>query len=114
MFVHTVRTNSTVLTADVGIHKNVLESGATKLVISNEEINDIMKVLKSLGNSGIFLKGNEKTITNEAKEEKDNFVIILLCTFGVRYLFTLGVHYLEKEQLELVIELTKGVKEQLD
>ena len=77
-------------------------------------MNDIMKVLESLENSGIFLKRTEKTITTEVKEEKDNFSIILLCTFGARYFFTLRVRYLEKEQLELVIELTKLMKEQLE
>ena len=41
--------------------------GITTLVISNEEMNDIMKIVESLEESGLLLKGVNKTIKNEAK-----------------------------------------------
>ena len=45
-------------------------SGATTLIIFNEEINDFMKVNKSLEKSGLLIKGVIETIKNEAKEQK--------------------------------------------
>ena len=39
----------------------------TTLIISNEEMNDIMKKVKSIEESGLFIKGVSKTIKNEAK-----------------------------------------------
>ena len=41
--------------------------GITTLVISNEEMNDIMKIVESLEESGLLLKGVDETIKNEAK-----------------------------------------------
>ena len=43
-------------------------SGTTTLIISNEEINDIMKILQALEDSNILVKGVTKTIKNETKE----------------------------------------------
>ena len=51
-----------------------LGPGTTTLVISNEEMNDIMKIVHSLEDSGVFLKGVTKTIKNEAKEQKGGFL----------------------------------------
>ena len=45
----------------------------TTLIISNEEINDIMKIVKSLEESGLLIKGVSKTIKSEAKEQKGRF-----------------------------------------
>ena len=42
-------------------------SGNTTLIISNEEMNDIIKVVKSLEESGLLIKGVIETIKNEAK-----------------------------------------------
>ena len=43
--------------ADAGIHKKILGSGNTTLMISNEEMNDFMKIVQALGDSNILLKG---------------------------------------------------------
>ena len=43
--------------ADAGIHKKILGSGSATLIISNEEINDIMKIIQALEDSNILLKG---------------------------------------------------------
>ena len=40
----------------------------TSLIISNEEMNDIMKIVTSLEESGLLTKGVSETIKNEAKE----------------------------------------------
>ena len=48
-------------------------SGNTTLVISNEEMNDIIKIIQALENSNILLKGVTKTIKNETKEQKEDF-----------------------------------------
>ena len=54
-------------------------SGFTTLIISNEEMNDIMKIVKSLEESGLLIKDVSKTIKNEAKEQN---VGMLLGTLG--------------------------------
>ena len=40
--------------ADAGIHKKILGSEATTLIISNDEMKDIIKIVKSLEDSGLF------------------------------------------------------------
>ena len=55
---------------DAAINKKILGSGTTTLIISNDEINDILKVVKSLEDSGVLLRGVSETIKNEAKEQK--------------------------------------------
>ena len=48
--------------ADAGIHKKILASGNTILIISNNEIEDIIKIVKSLEDSGLLLKGVTETV----------------------------------------------------
>ena len=73
--------------ADAGIHKKILGSGnMTTLIISNDEINDIIKIVKSLEDSGLLLKGVTETIQNEVKEQKGGFLSMLLCTLGASLL----------------------------
>ena len=47
---------------DAAIHKKMFGSGNTILIISNEEINDIMKIIKLLEESGLLIKSDSKTI----------------------------------------------------
>ena len=58
---------------DAGIQKKIHGSGTTTLIISNEEINDIMKITQYLEDSNILLKGVTKTMKNETKEKKEDF-----------------------------------------
>ena len=53
---------------DAALHKNMFGSDNTTLMISNEEINYIIKIVKSLEESGLLIKGVSETIKNEAKE----------------------------------------------
>ena len=61
-------------------------SGTTTLVFSNEDLNDIMKIIKSLEESGLLIKSASKTIKNEAKEQSGRFLGILLDTLGATLL----------------------------
>ena len=56
------------------------------LVIENEGMNDIMKIIEALENSSILLKGVSKTIENETKEQKGGFLSMLLGTLGASLL----------------------------
>ena len=53
---------------NAGIQKKIHSSGTTALLISNEEMNDIMKIVQALKYSNILLKGITKTIKNERKQ----------------------------------------------
>ena len=72
---------------DGSIKKKMLGSGATTLIISNDEMDDILKIVKSLENSGVLLKGVSETIQHEAKEQRGGFLGMLLGTLGA---FLLG------------------------
>ena len=67
-------------------NKKVHGSGTTTLIISNEEMNDIMKIVQALEDSNILLKGVTKTIKNETKEQKGGFLSTLLDTLGASLL----------------------------
>ena len=62
--------------------KQILGSGSTTLIISNKEMNDIMKIVQALEDSNILLKGVTKTIENETKKQKGGFLSMLLGTLG--------------------------------
>ena len=66
---------------DGSIEKKIHGSGV-KLIIEQEDMNDIMKIIKALENSGILLKGVIKTIKNETKEQRGRFLSMLLGTLG--------------------------------
>ena len=75
--------------ADAGIHKKILGSGHNNnitLIISNDEINDIIKIVKSLEDFGLLLKGVTEIVQNEVKEQKGGFLSMLLGTLGASLL----------------------------
>ena len=76
---------------DAAIHKKIFGSGTTTLIISNEEMDDIMKIIKSLEESGLLMKSVSKTIKNEAKGQKGQFLSMLLGTLGTSLLENLLV-----------------------
>ena len=59
-----------------------LAQSTTGLIISNEELEDITKIAKALEDSGLIIKGISETTENEAKEQKDGFLSVLLSTLG--------------------------------
>ena len=70
---------------DGSIQKKIHGSGV-KLIIEQEDMNDIMKIIEALENSGILLKGVTKMIENETKEQRGGFLGILLGTLGASLL----------------------------
>ena len=64
----------------------MLGSGTTTLIIPNDEMNDIIKIVKSLEDSGVLLKGVSETIQHEAKEQRGGFLTMLLGTLGASLL----------------------------
>ena len=78
-------------------------------------MNDIMKIIEALENSGILLKGVTKTIENETKEQRGGFLSMLLCTLGASLLGNLltggkGIVHAD----EGVIRAGEGVKKKLN
>ena len=70
---------------DGSIQKKIHGSGV-KLIIEQEDMNDIMKIIEALENSGILLKGVAKTIENETKEQRGGFLSMLIGTLGASLL----------------------------
>ena len=65
--------------------KKILGSGHnnnTTLIISNDEMDDFLKIVKSLEDSEVLLKGVSETIQHDAKEQRGGFLSILLGTLG--------------------------------
>ena len=71
---------------DAGIQNKIYGSGTTTLIISNEEMNDIMKITQALEDSNILLKRVTRTIKNETKEQKGGFLSMLLGALGASLL----------------------------
>ena len=68
---------------DAGIHKKILGSGHnTTLIMPNYEMEDILKMFKSLEDSRSLLEGVSQTIKNETKKQKGGFLSMLLGTLG--------------------------------
>ena len=82
--------------ADAGIHTKILGSGYrpsfsvsyinTILIISNDEMKDIIKIVKSLQGSSLLLEGVSETIQTKAKEQRGGFSSMLLGTLGASFL----------------------------
>ena len=80
--------------ADAGIHKKILGSGRhsssvwhnTTLIISNNKMEDIIKIVKPLEDSALLLEGVTETVGNEVKKQKGGFLSMLLGTLGASLL----------------------------
>ena len=68
------------------LKKKMFGSGTTILIISNDKMDDILKIVKSLEDSGLLLKGVSETIQHEAKEQREGFLSMLLGTLGASLL----------------------------
>ena len=61
---------------DAGIHKKILGSGnTTALIISNKDMEDLIKIVKSLVDSGLLLKGVTESVQNDIKKQKADFLV---------------------------------------
>ena len=100
---------------DGSIQKKINGSGATKgagvkLIIEQEDMNDIMIIIKAPENSGILLKGVSKTIKNATKEQRGGFLGMLLGTLGASLLGNLltGGKAIVRAGERSVVSRTKG------
>ena len=66
--------------------KKIHGSGRATLIISDEEMNDVIKIVQALEYSNILLKGVTNTIKNEKKEQKGGFLSTLLGTLSASLL----------------------------
>ena len=73
---------------DAAINKKILGSGNnTTLIISNDDMQDLLKIVKSLEDSGILLDGiTTETVENDVKEQQGCFLLILFGTLGTSLL----------------------------
>ena len=69
--------------------KEIHSSGTKALIISNEEMNDIMKIVQVPKDSNVLLKGVTETIKNGTKEQKGGLLSLLLGTLGASLLGSL-------------------------
>ena len=60
----------------------MFELGMTTLIISNKGMNDFVKIVKSLEEYGLLIKGVRDKIKNEVRERKGEFLNIVLETLG--------------------------------
>ena len=70
---------------DGSIQKKI-HGSVIKLIIEQEDMNDIIKIIEALENFGILLKGVTKTIENETKEQRGGFLSMLLGALGASLL----------------------------
>ena len=66
--------------------KKIVGSGNTTLMMSNNKLEDIIKIVKSLEDSGLLLERVIETVQNEVKEQKGRFLSMLLGTLGLSLL----------------------------
>ena len=86
--------------------KKILRPCNTTLIISNDEMKDIIRIVKSLEDSGLLLKGVSEAIQNEAKEQKGRFLSMLLGTLGAN----IGKYFTRQRNKLLVISDGYGIK----
>ena len=67
---------------DAAIQKKMYGSENTTLIISNDDMADLIKIVTALEEHDILLKGISKTIKNETKEQKGGFLSMILRTLG--------------------------------
>ena len=74
------------LAADAAIQKKVYEADVTALIILNEEMTDILKIVQSLEESGLLIKGVSETIKNKTREQNGGFLSMFLGTLAASIL----------------------------
>ena len=93
---------------DAAIHKKMFGLSINSFIISNEETNDFIKIVKSFKGFGILTKGVIETIKNEAKEEKAGFLSILLHTVEASFTENLLINKRLMRAVEGAISMSEG------
>ena len=106
---------TTAISAIDGSIQKKMRGEGVKLVIEQKDMNDIIKIIEALENSGILLKGVTKTIENETKEQRGGFLSMLLGILGASLLGNLitGGKGIVRAG-EGVIRAGEGVKKKLN
>ena len=71
---------------DAAIQKKIYGSRTATLIISNKEMEELMKIVKSLDKSGLLIKGVSETTKNKTREQKRGFLPIILGTLAASLL----------------------------
>ena len=72
---------------DAAVNEKILGSGNhTTLIIYNDDMQDLLKIVKSLKDSSLLLDRITETVKNEVKEQKGGFLSMLLGTLGASLL----------------------------
>ena len=83
------------------------------MIISNDEIEDIIKIVKSPEDSGLLLKEVTETVQNEVKEQRAEFLSMLLGTLGASLLGNLltgkGVYRAGKDRGKGINRAGEGI-----
>ena len=96
--------------AGAGIHKKKnLGSGTTTLIISNDEMKDVIKIVKFLEDSGWLLKGVSETVQNEAKKQKRWFLSMILGVSMLLIVLSLATGSVSIASFATVIEAPVGI-----
>ena len=100
----------------MGSGKRPLDSAlhTATLILSNDETEDIIKIVKSLEGSGLLLKRVSQTVHNEAKEQKRGFLSMLLGTLGASLLGNILAGKAINRAGEGVIRARYGNKNKMD
>ena len=93
---------------DAAIHKKMFGLSINSFIISNEETNDFIKIVKSFKGFGILTKGVIETIKNEAKEEKAGFLSNLLHTVETSFTENLLISKRLMRAVEWAISMSEG------
>ena len=93
---------------DVVIENKIFRWGMNKLIISNKEIDDIIKIVKSLEDAGLLINSVSETIKNEVKKQKGGFLPMLLGTLAPSLLGSALAHKGLLKASERVIRADKG------
>ena len=73
----TLRLTTAASATDVAIHKKMFEYGTITLIISHEEMNDIMKIIKSLEESGLLIKGVSEKVNLKQRTKRRVFKYVI-------------------------------------
>ena len=98
------------MSATDGSTQKKIHGLGVKLIIEQEDMNDIIKIIEALKNSGILLKGVTKTIENETKEQRGGFLSMLLGTLGASLLGNLLTGKGMMRAGEGIVRAGKGAK----
>ena len=97
------------------MHKKVLGSGNnTTIIISSDEMENLIKIVKSLDDFGLLLNGVTETVQNEIKEQKGGFLSVLLGTLGSSLLGNLLTGRGVNKKGKGIVRAGEGAKNKMD